>query len=435
MTLTAAMFSSISGIDSNSTAIAVIGDNIANINTPGFKQKRVEFADVLSRSITAGGGLAQLGAGVKTNRIIPIYSQGTFESTARGTDLAIDGQGFFILEDDSGVFYTRDGSFHFDEERVLVNGSGFRVQGFALNPVTGISTGELGNISLDETVSAPRATTLMELSVQLDSNDTNIPGGFDASDPDNTSNFRTAFTTFDTLGNPHLTTFFFTKTADNTWTYNAALGVNDTTTAPASAGDEFVVMTAGGTGTLTFDTNGDLSAMVPDPASVTFEYAGGGAASQAITLNLGPVAGTGTGDPTTQYGSDSLVNSFVQDGFAPGELQNVIFDPEGFVSGQFSNGQTIRLAQIALAQFPNTEGLLSVGDNNVTEARLSGQPVIGVPESGAFGELRSSSLEKSNVDLAAQFVQLIISQRAFQANTRTVSTASELLGNLVSLGQ
>ena len=147
--------------------------------------------------------------------------------------------------------------------------------------------------------------------------------------------------------------------------------------------------------------------------------------SQVIALDFGPVAGVGDGDPTTQFGGDPsgdrllhITNIITQDGFAAGNLQNVLFDPEGFMSGQFSNGQTIPLARMGLAQFPNAEGLLGVGNNNFIEARLSGQPIIGQPQAGSFGELRSSALEKSNVDLADQFVKLIISQRAFQANTR-----------------
>ncbi len=170
-------------------------------------------------------------------------------------------------------------------------------------------------------------------------------------------------------------------------------------------------------------------------APVTFEFSGGATPGQVVDLNFGPVAGVGSGDPTTQFAESSTVNSATQDGFAPGTLQGISVDREGFINASFTNGETLPIAQVALATFPNVEGLAAVGNNHFQETRDSGQPLVGGPRTGQFGAVRSNSIEQSNVDLAAQFIRLIMNQRAFQANTRTVSTTNELLANLVQLGQ
>jgi flagellar hook protein FlgE len=189
-----------------------------------------------------------------------------------------------------------------------------------------------------------------------------------------------------------------------------------------------------GSGTLTFDSAGNLTGMSGTP--LNYQFSGGAAASQSVAIGFGPIAGAGTGTPTTQFGSaNSGVNSKTQDGFPPGTLTSLSLDRSGFLTATFSNGETRPIAQIALATFPATEGLQAVGNNNWNETRESGQPLIGNPRTSQFGSIRASSIEQSNVDLAAQFVRLILQQRAFQANTRTVSTTNELLANLVQLGQ
>ncbi len=426
MGLSSAMFSSVSGLDASGTAISVIGDNISNVNTPGFKGRRAEFVDVLGRSITGSGGFSQVGAGTSLSNVRSVFSQGTFETTSRPTDLAIEGGGFFAMEGPQGRFYTRAGLFGFDDQGVLVNNTGQRVQGFAVDPVTGLSTGALGDIQLATSVSPPAVTTTLDLSVNLNS-DAVVTAPFDPSNP---NGFQSTITVYDSLGAGHSVGFFFNKTAPNAWEWTATVPVAETTTPPASPTDTLVVM---GGGTLTFDTAGNLTAAAGSP--VTFDFAGGAAPGQSIAVGFGPIAGVGTGDPTTQYQASSAINSFTQDGFGAGQLQNISVDRDGFISGQFSNGETMPLYQVALANFANVEGLVSVGNNNMVESRASGTALVGQPRTGNLGAVRSSNLEQSNVDLAAQFVQLIINQRAFQANTRTVSTTNELMGNLVALGQ
>ncbi|MCP5055565.1 MAG: flagellar hook protein FlgE [bacterium] len=431
MSLSNALFSSVTGLETTSTAISVIGENIANVNTPGFKQRRAEFSDILGQAIGTGGGFSQTGSGARVARIIRVDSQGSFESSDRPTDMAIEGSGFFILDDAAGGRrYTRAGLFGFDNEGYLVDKEGFNVQGFTIDPITGTSTGQLADIRLIPGISSAQVSATVDMSLNLDATSP-ATGPFAPGNAQLTSNFQQTVTLFDSLGTGHPTTVFFTKTAaPNTWTWAAAVDPLDTTTAPAAPGDPFVVM---GGGNMTFDTSGNLTAVTGNP--VTFDFTGGSAPGQAVSFNFGPIAGVGTGEPTTQYAAQSAPNSTSQDGFAPGALQGISIDTDGMMVGSFSNGETRNIVQLALAQFPNVEGMASQGNNNLLETRASGQPLIGQARSGQFGAIRSSNFEQSNVDLADQFVRLIINQRAFQANTRTVSVTNELLANVVQLGQ
>ncbi len=430
MSLSNAMFASVSGLDSASTAISVIGDNIANVSTPGFKERRAEFADILGQSISTAGGVSQIGSGSKVLNVGQVFTQGTFETTSRETDMAIEGRGFFILEGQTGTAYSRAGMFAFDRDGFLVDPVGMRVQGFGIDAATLTSNGQLGDVQLSTSVAAPQASTTMDMSVNLDA-EAAQNGPFDPADPNSTSAFQSVMTLFDSLGGAHPTTVYFTRTGTNTWEWNATLATADTTSAPASPGDPVVVQ---GTGALTFDANGFLATASGSP--VTYEFAGGGAASQVIDLDFGPIGATSTGDLTTQFaGSASAVNSQSQDGFATGTLQTLSIDRDGFFTASFSNGVTRPIAQVALATFANVEGLSSAGNNVFAETRESGQPLVGAPQTGQFGAVRSNAIEQSNVDLADQFIRLILNQRAFQANTRTVSTTNELLANLVQLGQ
>lgn len=430
MSLSQALFASVTGLETSSTAIAVIGDNIANVATPGFKERRVEFADILGQSLATGGTFSQTGSGARVVNIRRLDSQGTFESTGRVTDLAIEGRGLFVLDTPQGArIYTRAGLFGFDNQGQLVDKDGAFVQGFTIDPVSGLSTGALANVQLDIGLSPPRSTALVDISTNLDSN-APIVGAFDPSLPDASSNFRTVVTLFDSLGNGHSTSIFFSKTASNAWDWTAAVDPADTTTAVATAGDNFVVQ---GGGNMTFDSAGIMQTFTGSP--ITFNFSGGAAAAQVVALNLGPVAGVGIGEPTTQFAAASSINSTNQDGFSAGNLQSLNIDPNGFLVGNFSNGEARTLAQIALAQFANVEGMDAIGNSNLIATRVSGQPLIGEPKTGQFGALRASNFEQSNVDLADQFVRLILNQRAFQANTRTVSVTNELLGLVVQLGQ
>ena len=433
MSLTNALASSVSGLSTSSTAISVIGDNIANANTPGFKEKRAEFASVLGQNITVGSGFAQTGAGARTNDIGTIFSQGTFESTGRATDLGIEGRGFFVLESNAGRSFSRAGVFGFDANGLLVDPSQNRVQGFGIDPATGQSNGVLADIQINLPLAPPRPTATISLGMNLSAAETAIPGGFDPTDPINSSNARETVTIFDSLGAPRDVTIFFTKTAADTFQFNVTLPDGQ---AGAPTGDPFVVQ---GSGDLVFDTSGALVSIAggtaPPAIALNLDAANGANPLQNVVLDMGPIGGVGTGNPTTRFDTETATNFQSQDGFAPGQLSSLEIDANGRLNGVFTNGVTQPMAQLALANFGNVEGLTDVGGSRLIESISSGAPIIAAANSGNLGSIRSSSLEKSNVDLAQQFVNLIVSQRAFQANTRTVSVANELLANLVNLGQ
>jgi len=437
MSLTNALFSSVSGLETASTQISVIGDNIANASTPGFKEKRAEFSAVLGQSITAGAGFAQIGAGVLVNDVGTIFTQGVFETTQRPTDLGIGGRGFFVMEGSFGRSYTRSGIFGFDNQGFLVDPNNNRLQGYGVDPVTGNSNGALGDIQVNLPLSPPQATGNIGLAMNLDASDP-IVGSFDPADPETTSNSREVITIYDSLGAPRQATIFFSKTAANDWEYNVALSRADADPADNPADDPYVVQT-NGAGTLVFDSDGALQDFnSPGDISFDFDPASGAAAGQVVTFSMGPYTNQPApvaGIASTQFTQPAVTNSVTQDGFSPGTLSALEFDESGRLNGVFTNGVTQSLAQIALANFGNVEGLSEIGGSQVIESVESGPPVLAPANSGNLGTIRSSSLEKSNVDLAQQFVNLIVSQRAFQANTRTVSVANELLANLVALGQ
>lgn len=437
MSLANALASSVSGLAAASTQISVIGDNIANANTPAFKERRAEFAAVLGQNITTGAGAAQIGAGVRVNDVGMIFSQGGFEQTQRGTDLAIEGKGFFIVDGNLGRAYTRAGAFGFDADGWFEDANGNRVQGYGIDQVTGTSNGVLGDIQINVPLSPPQPSSQIQLARNLDAMDPIIPVPFDPADPNVTSNSQEVVTIYDSLGTARQATIFFTHTGANTWEYNVTLPQ-----AESSAGgtDPFVVQ-AGGTGTLVFDSFGRLATVNGGTTYPTVDFAfntsSGAAPNQALDFSMGPLTsgGTATGPGTTQVNQETATTFVSQNGFAAGTLSGLQIDPDGRLNGVFSNGNTTTLAQLALANFGNVEGLTDIGGSRLTESLDSGPPIIAAANSGNLGAIRSSSLEKSNVDLAQQFVNLIIGQRAFQANTRTVSVANELLSNLVSLGQ
>ena len=434
MSLTNALFSSVSGLETASTQISVIGDNIANASTPGFKEKRAEFSAVLGQSITAGSGFARIGAGVLVNDVGTIFTQGVFETTQRATDLGIGGRGFFVMEGSFGRTYTRSGIFGFDDEGFLIDPNNNRLQGYGIDPATGNSNGVLGDIRVNLPLSPPQQTSALELSMNLDAG-SNIIGPSPAFDPANaqaTSNAREVVTVYDSLGAPRQATIFFSKTSATTWDYTVTLADADANAATRT-GDPFVVQN---TGQLTFDSAGTLTGITNTNFDFNFDDTSGASAIQNLDFSMGPVPGGPTsGTPSTQYNDDTVTNFVSQDGFAPGTLSALEFDVDGKLNGVFTNGETMSLAQVALANFGNVEGLTEIGRSQVIESVESGPPVLAAANTGNLGSIRSSALEKSNVDLAQQFVNLIVSQRAFQANTRTVSVANELLANLVSLGQ
>ncbi len=576
MGILSSLFAGVSGLNANGTALSVIGNNIANLSTVGFKGSKATFADLISSSISGGSGAVQTGIGVALTSVQGNFSQGSLATSSNVLDLAIDGNGFFIVKDaQGGTFYSRAGLFRLDKNNNVVDPTGFKLQGF-LADTAGTITGTIGDIALPSTTASPKATTTALVAANLNSSTTqtgvraNVVGsaasttttgagnnsftinlngdgvrtvtvangltgsalataiqnavraltptnsflaaaysGFTAtvnssniftftsgitgtandslsntgtvvvaanggdtlaanlnmltgtstagtdfllSNPTGTTDFSTSMTVYDSLGNSHLLTTYFTKIGANSWNYNIVAPTTDIVTANyhSSNIDTTLGIVRVGSGTLTFGTNGTL-----DRESVVKRFDTGTAAGavgttagqiqvdfngatqdQLIVMNFGTSVTTDGGaglDGTTQFGSTSALVQQTQDGFAAGALQAFSVDTNGIVSGRFSNGQLRALAQVVLARFPDPIGLTRTGKNTFTQSGTSGQPVTGMPDSAGLGRVLSNSLELSNVDLGESFIDMIAAQRGFQANSRVITTSDEILQELVNL--
>ncbi|MEW6601430.1 MAG: flagellar hook protein FlgE [Nitrospirota bacterium] len=422
------LFTAVSGMNANGTALSVISDNVANMNTHGFKASRAAFGDILSQQL----GESQVGRGVLLTDVAPQFTQGTFENTASVLDMAVDGEGLFILKDSSGTYYSRAGQFSVDKDGYVVNPGGTKLQGYALD-LTGASSG-LGDINISSVNSAPSATANVSISANLDSRES-IISAFDVTDPNNTSNFSSSISVYDSLGNGHIVNIYFTKTASNTWSWNAVVSAADNANiyAPATAAVDEIQAT----GTLTFNSDGKLLTETTAAAPTGgFDFEGGATQNQTITFDFGDSITTdsGTGlDGTTQFGSNSSTSFQNQDGYASGSLKSITISQDGTMTGIFTNGQTRGVAQIAIAKFVAPTQLIKMGRNLYAESTDSGQPIISTPGTSGTGTVLSNTLELSNVDLAEEFVKMILSQRGFQANSRVISTSDELMQELVNL--
>lgn len=576
MGIMSSLFAGVSGLNANGTALSVIGNNIANLSTVGFKGSRATFADLISSSISGGSGSVQTGIGVALTSVQGDFTQGSLATSSNVLDLAIDGNGFFEMKDaQNGTFYGRNGLFRLNKDSVVVDPTGFKLQGF-LADTAGTITGNIGDIALPTTTAAPNATTTAFLAANLNSSTAttgvrgNIIGsaasvtttaagnnaftinlngdgvqtitvangltgsalasaiqnavrgltaanpylqaaydGFDAtvgasniftfrsgisgttndaagnagtvvvaasgantlaanlnmlagvsttgsdfniSDPVGTSNFTTSLTVFDSLGNDHLLTTYFTKVGSNTWNYNIVSSTTDVNTANYNASniDTTLGIVRVGAGTLTFGTDGTLQREGPvirfdtntaagtvgtNPGELQVDFVGA-TQNQLIDFNFGDSVITDGGNGltgSTQFGSASSLVQQTQNGYAAGSLQAFSVDTKGVISGRFSNGQLRALAQVVLARFPDPIGLTRTGKNTFAESGNSGQPVTGTPDSAGLGRVLSNSLELSNVDLGQSFIDMIAAQRGFQANSRVITTSDEILQELVNL--
>ncbi|MBU0946354.1 MAG: flagellar hook protein FlgE [Proteobacteria bacterium] len=417
MGLSSTLYTAISGLQTNSQAMTVTGNNIANTNTVGFKSSSTVFADLLSANIASSGGNSEVGQGSQIQSVLTDFSQGGFEATGSSTDLAIQGDGFLIVSDSANdvQLYTRNGSLSFDADGYLVTADGYRVQGSSYNEDGELVNGNLGDIQVDHVAQiAAKKTAEVTLQTNLDS-DSEILGAFDIAVPNDTSNYVTTATVYDSLGTSHLTTCYFTKTADQTWTWNLAVDSDDLT---AGGAEDLTVVS---NGVITFDENGNL-ATGEVGATGALAWANGSDQNQDITFNF----------ETTQFDSKSTVFSQNQDGYASGEVTAVDIAADGTVSAVYSNGETIAVAMISLATFTNPDGLDSAGGSLFYATTESGNPTLGYPGSSQ-GTLVIQALELSNVDLSSEFVDLITIQNAYTANSRVITTTDEMLQELLNL--
>jgi flagellar hook protein FlgE len=396
-------FAALSGLQANASRLSVIGNNLANVNTIGFKTSRVTFHDFFAGSAFNGAGNpAQVGLGTNLASIDPIFSQGSLQTTDLLTDIAIQGRGFFVLSDVSGGrSYSRAGNFSFDQDGNLVASSGHFVQGYTQVDANGniVASGSPTNITIPTgLVAPPAATTVLNANINLNAA---------AVQP-----FSTTLTIYDSLGTRHDLSISFTPTATpGSWDYEVTLPGNEVST--GVPGTPFIV----DAGTVTFDSSGALTVPATDVVLSIPAWSNGAAAQTASWRLYDPLSGAGL---LTGYDSPSTVSASNQNG-------------HGLVSGIFSNGVNLQLAALALATFNNENGLLRNGQNTYVETNSSGTATVGGPNSGGRGATVSGSLELSNVDITQEFTDLIISQRGYQANSRIITTSDEVIQESLNL--
>jgi len=441
MGVSSALYSGVSGLNANGNAMSVLGDNLANANTIGFKSSRTIFGDLLSSQVSGSGGTSQVGRGVGLSTVDTIFSQGTFENTETNTDLAVEGAGFFIVSDPStgngANNFTRAGAFRFNAEGFLVNPEGYNVMGYQLD-TDGNTVGDITPIWANTQSFTPAGPTAnIDLNTNLDSDSIAITAGFDPLDPTGSSNYATSIQVFDSLGSTHLMTTYFTKTADQAWDWNTVVDGGEVT------GGTSGVLEIVGNGSLGFDASGDLitidgvdlytvagdtssDPVLPRPTALTtagtLDWLNGSVQTQQVSIDM----------QTSQYASPSAVVSQEQDGFGTGTLVKLSVDELGNVVGNFSNGTPRLLMRIPLAKFTNPSSLTKIGSNMYAQSNGSGVPVIGTIGSGV-GNIFTNSLELSNVDMAQEFVKMITTQRGFSANSKTITTTDEMLAEVINL--
>ena len=418
------LYTGVSGLTAQGDALGIYGDNIANASTTGFKASRPEFEDVISKSLKGLLGGNQIGRGVKLAAVNPVFSQGSVLQTESGTDLAIIGDGFFTLRGHDGQSFTRDGAFHFDKDGKLINADNFKVMGFAADE-TGKVTSKLDAISLERTIIDAKKTSEVKFNANLDlrADATKI---FDVKDPDKTSHFATGVTVYDSAGTDHTATVYFNRTGDGIWTWHALVKGDET------VGGTKNVPVEAARGHLTFDPEGRLKDQVTELSAFNFNK--GALPNQVIKFNFGEdTLRGGSGSQVTQYGSTSEAYRTAQDGYTTGTLSGLTFSDDGMLTAIYTNGENVNVAQVAIGRFENVEGLFKQGQNRFRESRLSGQPTIGAPGTAGRGQVAAKSLESSNTDIASEFINLMQAQRGFQANTKIVSAADEMLQEILNL--
>ncbi len=400
----------LSGLNAASKNLDVIGNNVANANTVGFKQSQAQFADVFANALTGSGGV-QVGIGTSLSAVSQLFTQGNITVTNNPLDIAINGKGFFRLSDNGGISYSRNGQFQMDKTGYLVNSDGLRLTGYSANANGVLDTSAPTELRISTSDSTPRATQGVSSVVNLDSRESILdPTKFKLNDP-TTYNSSTSIACYDGLGNAHTLSLYFVKSAANTW---QAFAAGDGTQIGAAA-----------LGTLAFKGDGTLdTAASTIPMNVSMPITTGAVSPLAFTLNF---------SGTTQFGSGFGVNSLAQDGYTSGRLTGVAVGSDGTIQGRYTNGQSATLGQVTLANFNSPQRLKPAGSNGWMETADSGQPLVGTPGTGSLGALQAGAVEDSNVDLTAELVNMITVQRVYQANAQSIKTQDQVLQTLVNL--
>ncbi|MDY3560514.1 flagellar hook protein FlgE [Gemmata sp. JC673] len=424
-----ALFVGSSGLTTNSSALDLIGNNLANINTTGYKDQRMVFRDVVyqtlgtgtSASATTGGvNPSQIGFGVGVGSIGTQFTQGNLNPTGRSLDAGIQGRGFFVMRNVEDVAYTRAGAFGVDSAGYLVDpGTGYRVQRFG--PVGEGGASNAGDpqfqVPGNLDIQIPFGTGAAGVVTSTIDYQGNLSSAMQVNEV-----ATTAIQVYDAQSTARAVTVTFTKTAANTYSPSVLVSGADPTKVTLTGGP------------ITFNSTGQLVGTANTPVTLTLTLAAnalpGINTAQTITLNLG-TAGLTNG--LTQFGGATTVSATNQDGSGFGTLTDVSIDADGIIQGKFTNGRTINLAQLAIAGFNNEDGLLRTGSNYFRSSVASGEALIGLAGQGGRGSLQGGSLESSNVDIAIEFSRLIVAQRGFQVNARTISTTNDTLQELANI--
>jgi flagellar hook protein FlgE len=410
----------LSGLDSTSQQLDVISNNIANANTVGFKTSDAQFADVYAASLNGGAG-SSVGQGTQILTVAQQFTQGTITATSNTLDIAINGNGFYEMNNNGSISYSRTGQFQLNNQGFIVDAKGNQLMGYQANAAGAIVPATPAPLQIPTANLNPAATSTGTVGLNLNSSAT-VPttAVFNPTDPTSYNN-STSMTVYDSLGNSHVLTMYFVKLAaavapaTSSWNTYSTVDGTSTTVLPAPLG------------VLGFNSNGSLVAPAGPPLgqlSPTFAVAGGATTPQTINLSFAN---------TTQYGAPFGVNTLNQNGYTSGQLTGFSTSPNGTISGNYSNGQTKNIGQIVLANFANPQGLQPQSNNQWTETTASGTPLVGAPGSASLGTLQSGAVEDSNVDLTAELVNLITAQNNYQANAQSIKTQDAIMSTLINL--
>lgn len=431
----------LSGLYAANKQLDVTGNNIANVATAGFKSSRAEFADVYSAT-RLGTGSKVIGNGVRLANVSQQFTQGDINNTGNVLDMGINGSGFFTMSNNGSISYTRAGTFKVDDKGYITNTDyTSRLQGYGVDANGKVINGVLTDLKIDTSNLAPKSTSLVTSTINLDStapviDDTVAAGKFD---PTNLATYTKSFSTpiYDSQGNMHPMDQYVVKTGANTWkVYTLVDGRN-----PDATGSDPKV-TAPTPSTMTFDSAGKLTQVSTLPGPVissdlklsgwvpgnvvngTFKPNGAAANTAGITISMAQ---------TTQYNADTARSIPTQDGYATGQITNLTIDGTGTLFANFSNNQNKAIGQVALASFTNEQGLQAIGGTSWKETFASGIPGYDAPQTGTLGSIQSNSLEESNVNLTNELVDLIKGQSNYQANAKTISTQSTIMQTIIQM--
>jgi len=411
----------LSALSATSTAIDVVGNNLANMNTPGFKTSQVEFRDLVTQSLGAGLGDTQVGFGTGTPLTVREFTQGAIQTSSGVLDAAVQGDGFFVVKDSAGnLNYTRAGNFQTDSSGNLLTDTGNFVQGWTtIDSATGAvnTNGPVGNIVVPVgSLKPPTVTTTMNANLNLNSN----------AAADSTSVFTEPVTVYDSLGTSHILTINFQKTGANQWSYDVTVPGVD-----VSGGTAGTPYDTGASGTLTFSTSGQLTdPAVGNPISIAISGLADGASDMNISWSLYDKSNAGD---ITQFGQPSQASASAQNGSPAAELDHVGLADGGQILAQYTDGTQVVVGQVALASIRNPSTLIATGNNDYQLSELTANPSIGVPGTGGRGTIVGGSVEASTVDIASEFTNLIVYQRAYEANAHVVTTADTLSQDTINL--